>query len=421
MKKMMLLSLIIYSITLSQSFDKYFENKGLRIDLFQSGNSEYEIITLKQLVAEKYFSGNKNKLVDNLNLGYYFVKVYNSQDEVIYSRGFSTLFQEWQTTKEAESIDKSFPISVKIPYPKENVTLNLYKRDKKNHFQSIYSLKIDPINYFIKSENIEQVELIKLHYSGDYSKKVDILFVPDGYAKSDTKKLKNDLERFSEYLLEYSPFSQHKTKINIWGLNLFSEESGTDIPGANIYKNTAIESSFYTFDSERYLTVTDIHNLSQKTSNVPYDYIIVLVNSEKYGGGGIYNFWAVTSVDNPKSELVMMHEFGHSFAGLADEYYTSDVSYEDYFDLNTEPWEKNITTLVDFELKWKNLLKKDTPIPTQLEDANKYPIGVYEGGGYVAKGVYRPSENSLMKTLGIEGFNEVSKNCIESIINHFSE
>ncbi len=421
MKKMILLSLIIYSISFSQNYDKYFENKGLRVDLYQSGNSELEIITLKEMVAEKYFSGNKNKLIDNLNLGYYFVKVYNSQNEVIYSRGFSTLFQEWQSTKEAESINKSFPISVKIPFPKENVTLTLYKRDKKNHFQSIYSLKIDPKDYFIKSENFEQVEPIKLHYSGDYSKKVDILFVPDGYTKSESRKLENDFNRFSKYILEFSPFSQYKTKINIWGIKLFSEESGTDIPGANIYKNTAIESSFYTFDSERYLTVTDIHNLSQKTSNVPYDYIIVLVNSEKYGGGGIYNFWAVTSVDNPKSELVMMHEFGHSFAGLADEYYTSDVSYEDYFDLQTEPWEKNITTLVDFESKWKNLLKKDTPIPTQIEDAEKYPIGVYEGGGYVAKGVFRSSENSLMKTLESEGYNEVSKNCIESVINHFSE
>ena len=182
-----------------------------------------------------------------------------------------------------------------------------------------------------------------------------------------------------------------------------------------------LNSTFYTFDSERYLTTKYFHDVRDIAASVPYDNIVILVNTEKYGGGGIYNFYSIVASDNPRSEFVFMHEFGHAFASLADEYYSSQVSYEEYFDLTVEPYQPNITTLVDFDKKWKDLIEPGIPIPTPDSPEYKDKVGVFEGGGYVAKGIYRPTMNSSMKSSVINGFDPVNERAIIHIIKFYSQ
>ncbi len=422
MKYLALIILFLSNGLFAQNFyEKYFENSAMRVDIFQIGDANSEEIILKEIKQEPYFSGAKDKLIDSLNLGYYYFYVYSVKDKkLIFSKGFSTLFQEWQTTSEAQKRKKVFSYSLRFPFPKDSVKLVVKRRKKTGEFYSLFTLIIDPRDYFIKKETPPNFATRKIHYARDYSSALDIVFLPEGYTRQDSVKFVGDCKKFSDFFFGYSPFDKMKDKINIWAVFAWSQESGADIPGDSIYKNTVLDASYYTFDSERYLMVEDYHNLADIASCVPYDQIYVLVNSEKYGGGAIYNFYNVTSVDNERSELVFIHEFGHGLAGLADEYYTSDVSYNDYYDLSAEPWEKNITTLVDFGSKWESLVPADVPIPTPDDSLYYGKIGVFEGGGYVAKGVYRPTHNSIMKSLEAKGFNEVSKKAIIEVIRHFN-
>ncbi len=422
MNRFLLLISIAFTITSAQvKYDKYFERGALRFDFYQAGDATDEEIFERGFRREPYFSGNREHLIDNLNLGYYYFYIYSIKDNrLIYSHGFSTLFQEWQTTDEAKKIKKAFQYSIRFPFPKDSVKLIIKRRGKSGKFKTLFTKIIDPQNYLIKNENLPKYSFSKIHYSRNYENALDIVFIPDGYTRNDSALFFKDAERFANFLFNYPPFDKAKNKINIWSVNAWSQESGVDIPGKRIYKNTVLDASFYTFDSERYLMVENYHHLADIASCVPYDQIYVIVNSEKYGGGAIYNFYNVTSAHNKKSELVFVHEFGHGLAGLADEYYTSDVSYKDYYDLSVEPWERNITTLVNFESKWESLVPKNVPVPTPDDSIYYNSIGVFEGGGYVAKGVYRPSYNSIMKSLEAKGFNEVCKRTILEVIDFYT-
>ncbi|MCP5061054.1 MAG: peptidase M64 [Ignavibacteriae bacterium] len=404
------------------NFDEHFLNKTLRLDYFHSGNHEDDYFTFDELIEEPIWAGSRTKLVDDLGFGNLQVKVFDAKtNELIYSRGYSVLFHEWQTTDEAKKISRTFSETVVLPFPKDSIRIEVFDRDDKNNFKKRYEVSVHPKNYFIKKENRNKYNKFMVHYVGDPNEKLDVVFLPEGYTKEEMDKFKKDCEKFSNYLFTYSPFDTLYNKINIWGVEAPSKESGTDIPGESIWKSTMLNTSFYTFDSERYLMTTDYKKVRDLAANAPYDQIFILVNSEKYGGGAIYNYYNVSVVDNVNSKQVFVHEFGHGLAGLADEYYTSEVSYQDFYSLDVEPWEANITTLIDFESKWKAQVKSTTQIPTPIEDAPKDLIGAYEGGGYVEKGVYRSTENSLMKSLEVDEFNQVSKEAIERVIKFYSE
>ena len=331
------------------------------------------------------------------------------------------MFQEWQTTEEAKKIDRSLSESLVFPFPKDSVKVEIHDRDNKNKFQKRYEFVIDPNSYFVKKEKLNKSETLKVHYSGNQAQNLDVVFIPDGYTKEEMEKFKSDAEKFANYLFEYDPYSKYKNNINIWAILAASNDSGIDIPADTIWRSTIVNSSYYTFDSERYIMTMDNKKVRNYASNVPYDQIYILVNSEKYGGGSIYNYYSTTVVDNERSKKIFIHEFGHGLVGLADEYYTSDVSYQDFYPLDVEPWEPNITTLVNFENKWKNLIKPNVEIPTNPEGKSELENGVYEGGGYVAKGVYRSTPNSLMKAFDIDEFNEVSKIAIERVLKFYSK
>ena len=235
------------------------------------------------------------------------------------------------------------------------------------------------------------------------------------------QQFKKDCERFAKYLLDASPYKENKDKINIWGIEAVSFDSGTDIPAEDVWKRTAVGTSFYTFYSERYLMTYDNKTLHDIAANAPYDQIFILVNTDKYGGGGIYNFYSTCSANNFYSDYVSTHEFGHTFAGLGDEYYTSEVPTENFYPKDLEPWEPNLTTLVNFAKKWKNMIGKNVPIPTPETDTYKDTIGVYEGGGYEPKGVYRPMQDCSMKSLSYNIFCPVCKKAIQNMIDFYTE
>ncbi len=415
--------ILISNICLAQSdYKKYFQDKTLRFDYYHSGNCKTDYYTFGKFKEEPFWAGPKNNLIDTLNLGNYMLKVFDAKSNtLIYSHGYSVLFREWQTTDEAKKIIRTFQESVLLPFPKDSVRIEIYNRDRKNIFQKKYEVAVSPENYFINKDRKKLYNKIPVHYTGEPSDKLDIVFLPEGYTKAERDKFTKDCERFANYIFTYSPFDKLDNRINIWAVEAFSEESGTDIPADSIWKNTLLNSSFYTFDSERYLMTTDYQKVRDIAANAPYDQIYILVNTNKYGGGAIYNFYSMVAAHNKKARQIFIHEFGHGLAGLADEYYTSEVAYKDFYPLDVEPWEPNITTLVNFKSKWSDLVKSTTPIPTSVKNAPINQIGAYEGAGYMEKGVYRSTPNSIMKAFTSDEFNEVSKNAIERVIKFYSK
>jgi len=222
-------------------------------------------------------------------------------------------------------------------------------------------------------------------------------------------------------LFAEEPFTSYRDRINIWAVEAVSMESGTDVPGENIYVNTALNSNFYTFDLDRYLTTTDIKAVNDYAAVVPHDNIVVLINSPRYGGGGVYNYYSGTTADHPLSPKVFAHEFGHGLAGLADEYYSSEVAYDEFYPLDVEPWEPNITTLVNFNHKWKDMIPEGVPVPTPAEEKYSNLTGLFEGGGYSAKGIYRPEMECRMKSNGPKGFCSVCRAAITDMLDFYTK
>jgi len=417
--------LLIFSVSVAYpqiNFDDYFEDKTLRLDYFHTGDSINSYYSFDELIEEPYWGGSKVNLIDKFDYGRYKFEVYDKEsNKLIYSRGYSTLFNEWQTTDEAKHTIKTFSETVVFPYPKNPVVVKFYAANRENEWIQKFEYEVDPENYFIKQERILECRTFEVLDSGDPAVKVDIVIIPEGYIESEMELFKEDCQRFAGYLFNSSPFKENKDNFNIWGIEASSEESGTDIPKDDEWKKTIVNSSFYTFDTERYLMTADNKTLRNLASNAPYDQIYVLVNSDKYGGGAIYNHYSLCVNDNEHSEFIFIHEFGHGFVSLADEYYTDDVAYQNFYSLDVEPTDANLTTLVDFSSKWEDLVEERTPIPTPDSEEFIDKVGAFEGGGYMEKGIYRPCEDCTMKSIKIDNFCPVCKRAIQEMIDFYSE
>jgi hypothetical protein len=399
------------------NFDDYFTSGVLRFDYQLSGNSDTAYVFPAQIKKEKIWAGSHNYLVDSLNYGTYRFRVFdNKSGDLIFSEGFCPLFQEWQSTGEAKKISKSFYQVLRFPFPKQPVLLEIDRRDREGKFRIVYSTAIDPANNFIINEKPDVVSVKNILVSGDPAHKIDVAILAEGYTAAEMTKFLKDAKSLTDSLFKAEPFSTMKSYFNIYALKTPSIDSGTDVPGENIYCNTVFNSTFYTFGISRYLTTSDMKTIHDKAAAVPFDQIIVLVNSNRYGGGGFYNYLNVCTAGNKLSPKVFIHEFGHSFAGLGDEYYTSEVAYEDYYNLKVEPWEPNLTTLVDFESKWKSMVDSSTPIPTPRYSDYSSKVGAFEGGGYEAKGIYSPMENCRMKSNETPHFCPVCQKAIKEVI-----
>jgi len=422
-KTFLLVFCALFSVINAQlKYDDYFTSKTLRFDYFRTGNNNNELLSFDEIFEEGDWYGSEINLIDDLGFGKYLLKVYDlKSNNLIFSKGYCTLFGEWQTTDEAKQTYKTFSESISFPMPKDSFIVQLFTRDKKNEFVKTFEYKSSPKSYFIKKKSKYNFNKFSIHESGNPKEKLDILFIAEGYTKGEADQFKSDCKKFADYLFTYEPFNELKHKINIWGLESYSEESGTDIPADNIWKNTLANSTFYTFDSERYLMTYDYKSVCDIASGAPHDQVVLIVNTEKYGGGGIYNYYLTVAGKNPKSDKIFVHEFGHALAGLGDEYYTSDVAYEGFYPLDVEPWEANLTTMVNFDSKWKNLIESSTPVPTPNNQKFENVLGVFEGGGYISRGVYRPTFDSIMKTLSANYFNLPSKLAIKKVVEHFSK
>ena len=381
-------------------FVTYFEPKSLRVDFALSGNVHEQRAALQQLREEPVWGGPVKNLIDPFEYGGYYVKVYDLETkELIFSRGFNTLFEEWRTTDQALKETQSWTNSISIPFPKKPIVFELLARERSdNQFRPLWTTEIDPSSFFIDKSPLQNPETVRLQYNGDPSGKVDLVFLAEGYTADETVKFEADARRFMEALFRTTPFTERRSDFNVWAVHLISEDSGTDKSGEGVFLNTALNSGFYTFGLSRYLTTPDMKSVRDAVWNTPCDAIFILVNSSTYGGGGMYNFYAIGTADNPRTIQVFVHEFGHSFAGLGDEYFESEVTYNEFYKLEAEPWEPNLTTLVNFDAKWKNMLPTGTPIPTPVEKEYVDKLGVFEGGGYMAKGIYRPMNNCTMRS-----------------------
>jgi hypothetical protein len=424
MKRMFLIILISFPIiTLAQvDYNKYFKNKSLRFDFLLGGNNKEVKVYPEQIKQEPYWAGSKTNLTDPFNYGSYRFQIFDLETgKLIFSKGFSTLFQEWQTTAEAKEIDKTFYQAAIFPLPKSKIRLEIDARQWDGNFENIYKTELDPKNYFILSESQLPLKSVKIVDNGKPENKVDVVILAEGYTQTEMDKFVSDAKRVTQYLFDEEPFTSEKAKFNVKAVLTPSIESGTDIPGDYEYKNTYFNSSFYTFDLPRYLTTSDMKKVYDAAAVVPYDHIYILVNSEKYGGGGFYNFVSVCTADDMLTDKVFPHEFGHGFAGLGDEYYNSTVAYEDFYNMEIEPWEPNLTTLTNFDTKWKDMINDSISIPTPRKAKYSKTVGVYEGGGYMNKGIFSPHIDCRMKSNNAEGFCPVCTESIKKVIRFHTE
>ncbi len=407
---------------LSAQFDSVFYNNSLRMDYIRSGDFENEWIAFENWYEQPVWAGSRTLLIDSLGYGKHWIEMYDAaSDSLLYSRGYGSLFSEWQTTAEAKEAVRSFPESVIVPYPKKPVLVKLFTRTFEGRWKELFSIKLDPDNYFIKPAPVMKWPVMNVWGDGEAADVVDIVVLPDGYTMEELGEFVADALFFAESIFQFEPFKSHKNKFRIRAVLAPSDESGIPVPAEDYWPQTALGSSFYTFDSERYCMSFDQHSIRDLAGQVPYDQVYILANTMKYGGGGIYNYYGLSSAGNQLSAKVIVHEFGHSFAGLGDEYFDSSTAYSDFYNLDIEPWEPNLTTLVDFESKWKSLLDPATPVPTPAVDSMKNMLGVYEGGGYVAKGMYRPMMDCLMHTFKGEEFCPACSQAIIRMIELYSE
>ena len=403
-------------------FDKYFEEKTLRIDYVQSGNSQTQTAVIYELREEPVWGGPKKNLIDNLGRGGYYFKVYDKKSgELIYSKGYCTLFEEWLTTEEAKRETQAWLNSIVMPYPKDKVIVEFNARDRKTmEFSTMLRQEIDPESIFIDRRKLVENPVVKLLDNGGSADKVDMVFLAEGYTADQQDKFVEDARKFMDAMLATAPFDSRRDDFNVWAVGTISQEAGTSSCGTGVYRNTALGTGYYTFGTDRYLTTPDIKDIRDAVWNVPCDAIFLVINAETFGGGGMYNVYACGTADNEQTYGVFMHEFGHSFAGLADEYFGKPVAYDDtFYNLEKEPWEPNITTLVEFEKKWKDLLPEGTQIPTPLNDETKDKIGVFEGGGYVDKGIYRPVDHCKMRDY--VDYCPACSRAILQVIDHLSD
>ena len=454
--------------TQSSPFDTFFTEDTMRVDFVHSGGLGQEIVALDRVVSDGPWPGSRTRLVDDLNLGKYLFEVIDrATNRTIYSRGFASVYGEWETTPEYRRIHRSFFESLRFPWPKAPVQVVLKKRDRDNSFHEFWSTVVDPNSRFVNRATPPKAGTVwTLFESGPAAQKVDILLISEGYTAGELPKFHADAKRLVDALFAVEPFRSRKSDFNVRGLDLPSPQSGVNRPHVGSFRRTPISAEYNIFDSERYVLTLDNRAFRDAAASAPYEFIEILVNEQQYGGGGIFNDQATSAVDTGFAEYVFIHEFGHHFAGLADEYYTSDVAYETGAADQPEPWERNITALKNpKELKWRDLVEPGTPLPTPWDkdayetksrevqarrrelrakgvpeaeidkhfrdqmawdlkflSSMKYSgkVGAFEGAGYETKGLYRPEADCIMFTRDPVGFCRVCRRAIGTIIDQYA-
>jgi hypothetical protein len=439
----------------------------MRVDYYHTGNSKQEFFSIDRVVLEPLpWPGDADRAIDTSNLGKYLFEVREQESKrLLYSRGFASIFGEWETTDEAGRMLRTFQESLRFPAATVPVEIVLKKRDSKNAFQQVWTTVVDPKDIFIdRSKPKVPAPLITIQKMGEPAHKVDFLILGDGYTATELGKFEADARRLTKVLFGTSPFKEQRSNFNVWALCPVSAESGISRPSTGIYRDSPLAATYDAFGSERYVLSFDNRAIRNTAQFAPYEFIEILANNRTYGGGGIFNLYSTVAADNAFANYVFVHEFGHHFAALADEYYTSAVAYAPATD-RVEPWEANVTALLDPKtLKWRDLVLPDTPLPTpwnkeafesysrgiqqrrgqlrkekrpesemealfreelDFEQAmfarEKYSgrVGAFEGANYEAKGYYRPEIDCIMFSRTNQ-FCAVCRRAIERVIAMYS-
>ena len=398
-------------------FDQLFLNKTLRIDFTLSGNSENCNAALYRTIEEAYWGGRTTQLDTSLRLGDFLLMVQDENKNTIYEEGFASLFEEWQSTAEARTMTRSFPNTCLMPSPKVNCRINIIRRQQNIFCDTLLSFDLKPQSPLIQKSSPPNYKVDTIRQKKACNKALDIVILAEGFKAHEMEEFRELSQELSKTLFSAKVFKDNKERINFYAIEAISTDSGTDNPPEDEWKHTPFDGSFYTLYSPRYLMAKNVWAIRDAAALVPYDQIYIIVNTPIYGGGGIYNYYAICSAYGQSSKEVLIHEFGHSFAALADEYDDNDGTLIDFVKQSKEPWQRNITTLVDFDKKWQHRLDKNTPIPTPLHKAKKYPIGVYEGAAYASKGVYRACPDCRMRSNGAKDFCPICESAIQEVID----
>ena len=364
-------------------FGKYFTGGTLRLDCMREGNAQSDTVWVGRWIdRESQWHGSRTQLIDPFDNGDYRVEMRDATSgRVIYSRGYSNLFREYKDTPEGRTKKACFEETLLLPMPKHAVKIAFMHRNAQMHLVDQTVIAFNPSTDKLEF-SMRQGDRINLEIHGDPAKKVDVVIVAQGYDNESDQKLRVDYYRMREILFGKEPFASYREDFNVYGIK---GDAGAE---------------YNTFSADRYLMTFNLWRLHDLIGMTPCDHIIIMVNDDTYGGGAIYNFYAVSSLHR-MAEYVLPHEFGHSFGGLADEYVDEDLSYSGIHRTAYEPLEPNITNLTDFDKKWRSMLPKDTPIPTPTNPTSPRtecgPLGVYEGAGYSAQGVYRPAQHCMMR------------------------
>lgn len=417
------LCLLIVTVSRAQNYTKYFADKTLRVDYIFTGDASRQNVSLDELSVLPSWAGRRHHLSE-LPLqgnGQIIMKDLES-GKTIYTTSFSSLFQEWLETDEAKAVCKGFENTFLLPYPLRpaeiEITLLSPRKEVRAHLKHI----VRPDDVLIHQKGQTHITPHKyLLKSGNTDKCIDVAILAEGYTPEEMNTFYQDAEIACESLFSHEPFKSMKDRFNIVAVASPSDDSGVSVPRLGEWKYTAFNSHFSTFYSDRYLTTRRVKSIHDALAGIPYEHIIILANTEEYGGGGIYNSYTLTTAHHPMFRPVVVHEFGHSFGGLADEYFYDDDVMTDTYPLNVEPWEQNISTRIDFASKWEDMLAKDTPIPTPASEQAKYPVGVYEGGGYSAKGIFRPADNCRMRTNEHPTFCPVCQRALQRLIDFYTK
>lgn len=424
MKKLPIIILLLIHVSVSgQNFDSFFINKTLRLDYIFTGNVQSQSVALDQLNELPQWAGRRHHLSTPLLQGNGNIKVYDlATNQCIYINTFSSLFQEWLTTPEAEMVSRSFENVFLVPFPKAKIKVEINLIDKEHHNRLLISHIIDPDDILIHKKGHKNITpYLLIHKASDNQKSINIAILTEGYTKDEMPEFMKYAEETVRQIFSYSPFNKYKDRFNVYAVQSESKESGVSIPRDNAWKETAFSSHFDTFYSNRYLTTGKVKDIHDALAGIPYEHIIILANTDTYGGGGIYNAYTLATTGHPDFKPVVVHEFGHSFAGLADEYFYDSDALDQTYSHDVEPWEQNITTLKDFSSKWASLLPSGTPVPTPVSEKDNYPVGIFEGGGYSSKGIYRPAFDCRMRTNSYNEFCPVCQVSIERLIQYYIE
>ena len=425
MKKhiLFLLCLIAVASTRAQVFADHFADKTLRVDYIFNGNASGQAICLDGVSALPTWAGRKHHLAELPLQGNGQIVMRNAASgKTIYTTSFSSLFQEWLETDEARNVTKGFENTFLLPYPLQPVEIEITLLDPRRNVRASMKHIVHPNDVLIEQKGNSHITPHKYLLHNDSPEKcINVAILAEGYTPQEMQTFYEDADIACKSIFDHEPFKSMKKRFNVVAVASPSTDSGVSVPRLNEWKHTAFGSHFSTFYSDRYLTTSRVKAIHDALAGIPYEHIIILANTEEYGGGGIYNSYTLTTAHHPMFRPVVVHEFGHSFGGLADEYFYDNDVMTDTYPLDIEPWEQNISTQVDFAAKWKDMLSENNPVPTPAEVSENYPTGVYEGGGYSAKGIFRPAENCRMRTNEYPAFCPVCQRALRRIIEFYTE